>query len=47
MDNYSASNSLMHYNRCLIFFKLLFRYYKSDTYGILMNYMISFDNLIL
>lgn len=47
MENYSGSNSLMHYNRCIILFKLLFRHYKPDTYGILMDYMTSFDNILI
>ena len=47
MNNYSGSNSLIHYNRCLVLFKLIFKNYKTNTYNIIMNYMISFDNLIL
>lgn len=47
MNNYSGSNSLMHYNRSLVLFKLLFKHYKPNSYSILMDYMISFDNKII
>ncbi len=47
MKNYSQQNAMKHFNLALVYFKLFFKKVFPAQFRILMNFMISFDNLII
>ncbi len=47
MDNYSINGCLKHLNSSMIYMKMLFRRFYPNKYSLIMNFMISFDNIIL